>query len=96
MLGKTIALDSSGRPGALFSRTVHDQCPRREAEETHTFGQDRRCLEELGCRGPETRANCPVQLWNNRANWCCDANAPCIGCTQPQFPFTRITSGEGD
>lgn len=94
MLGKTIALDSYARPKAIFSRTVHDQCPRRETEEANTFGQDRRCLEELGCRGPETRANCPVQLWNNGSNWCCDANALCIGCTEPQFPFAQITSQE--
>ena len=94
LLGKSIALDSYGRPKALFSRTVHDQCPRHEAEEASTFGQDRLCLEELGCRGPDTLANCPVHLWNNGANWCCDANALCIGCTHPQFPFAQIASQE--
>jgi len=94
LLGKSIALDSYGRPKALFSRTVHDQCPRRESEEASTFGQDLRCLEELGCWGPDTIDNCPVQLWNNGANWCCDANALCIGCTHPQFPFAQIASEE--
>jgi len=92
ILGKTIPLDSYARPKAIFSRTVHDQCPRRESEEAKVFGQDFRCVKELGCRGPDTRANCPVQLWNNQANWCCDANALCIGCTDPKFPFEKLTS----
>lgn len=107
LLGNTVELDSYGRPKALFNRTVHSQCPRREAEEAETFGIDRLCLEELGCKGPDTIANCPVHLWNagfnpvtNRAegaNWCCDANAPCIGCTDPKFPFAQLTSrGEDD
>jgi hydrogenase small subunit len=92
ILGKTIALDSYARPKAIFSKTVHDQCPRRESEEANVFGQDLRCVKELGCRGPDTRANCPAQLWNNKANWCCDANALCIGCTDPRFPFDKLTS----
>lgn len=97
LLGNTIALDSYGRPNTLFNKTVHDQCPRREAEEANTFGIDRLCLEELGCMGPHTIANCPVQLWNGGANWCCDANALCIGCTHPQFPFAQlISNGEND
>ncbi len=86
LLGKAITLDSYGRPRTLFNRTVHDQCPREESDEARTFGIDRRCLRELGCRGPETRANCPRVLWNGGANWCIDANAPCLGCTNPNFP----------
>lgn len=86
LLKNTIALDSYGRPTTLFNRTVHDRCPREEYDETSTFGVDRRCLRELGCRGPETRANCPQVLWNGGTNWCIDANAPCHGCTSPTFP----------
>ena len=85
MLGNTIPLDSFGRPRALFSQKVHDRCPRKESNEANTFGTGG-CLKELGCRGPETEANCPSQLWNNRSNWCIDANAPCYGCTEPGFP----------
>ena len=85
LLGKTIPVDGSGRPRAIFSQTVHDQCPRREWDKTKTFGTSG-CLKELGCRGPETRANCPTSLWNNRQNWCIDANAPCYACTEPTFP----------
>jgi hydrogenase small subunit len=94
----SVRFDSYGRPTDLYSTTVHDRCPRREKEETHTYGQDLRCLEELGCRGPKTRANCPVQRWNNGANWCVDANSQCIGCTEPWFPNStlRSSAGEGD
>ena len=88
LLNNPIPVDSYGRPTQFFSKTVHSQCPRREQEDGR-FGRDGGCLEELGCRGPETRANCPKQLWNNGANWCIDANAPCLGCTEPTFPGTR-------
>jgi hydrogenase small subunit len=91
LLGKTIALDSSGRPKTLFSKKVHERCPRKENRKSTVFGQDQLCLKELGCRGPDTRANCPVQMWNNKTNWCCDANAPCIGCTEPRFPFEKLS-----
>jgi len=94
LIGNSIPLDSYSRPTALFSRTVHDRCPREDNEEAHTFGIDRRCLEELGCRGPHTRGDCPTRLWNGGANWCVDANALCLGCTEPQFPFARLASPE--
>lgn len=89
LMSKTITLDSYGRPTYLFGRTVHEQCPRREREETAQFGQEGYCLKELGCRGPETRGNCPVTRWNNQVSWCVEVNAPCIGCTEPGFPGTE-------
>jgi hydrogenase small subunit len=78
LLGKSIPVDGSGRPTALFNQTVHSQCPRNDDPE--------RCLAPKGCRGPGTYANCPTQLWNNRTNWCVNANAPCYACTEPTFP----------
>lgn len=102
LLRKSIKLDSSGRPVTLFSKTVHSQCPRREREEAHTFGLNGLCLEELGCRGPETRGNCPHTQWNNGINWCVGANALCIGCTEPTFPGaapffkTELEEGESE
>lgn len=83
-------LDSYGRPTALYGRTVHDRCPRREREEAETYGVDNLCLKELGCAGPDTRANCPTIGWNAGQNWCADANAQCIGCTNPTFPTTTL------
>jgi hydrogenase small subunit len=83
-------LDSYGRPTGLFGRTVHDQCPRRETEEAKMYGQDNQCVKELGCKGPTTVAPCPINRWNNGVNWCVDANAQCIGCTNPGFPGTSL------
>lgn len=82
-------LDESGRPVALYGKTVHDRCPRKGREAAHTYGLDNQCLKELGCRGPQTRALCNTMKWNNGQNWCVDANAQCIGCTSASFPDTR-------
>jgi len=66
------------------------------------------CLFALGCRGPETAADCSQRLWNagepnGGVNWCVAAGAPCHGCTEPSFPdgmspFYRDvgTGGGGD
>ena len=84
--GKTITLDSYGRPTYFYGRKIHDQCVLKETDETKYFGVPNRCLKELGCRGPETNGNCPTLRWNNGVNWCVGASAPCIGCTNPTFP----------
>ncbi len=89
LTGNPIALDTYGRPTQFFSSTVHDLCPRNGATKATTIGVDNSCLMDLGCRGPMTMANCPQQKWNNQVNWCVDANAPCIGCTEPGFPGTN-------
>ena len=98
LAGKTLSLDSYGRPTVYFGKTVHKQCPLRETEEASTFGVRNRCLKELGCRGPNTYANCPVQKWNNGVSWCVNAGAPCIGCTSPAFPGANslYSEDEGD
>jgi hydrogenase small subunit len=86
LAGVVPPLDSIGRPAQLYKDTVHNRCPRREREETHTFGRDGLCLEELGCKGPETKADCPIRQWNNATNWCVGANSICLGCTEDGFP----------
>jgi hydrogenase small subunit len=87
LLGGTLGtLDSYGRPVSFFKRPVHDQCPRKGTEPARTYGEDGRCLKEIGCLGPQTVAPCPQTLWNNRTNWCVDANAVCISCTNPASP----------
>lgn len=88
LLGNSIAVDTYGRPTTIYGKTVHSQCPRRGTDESSSYGVDNRCLRELGCRGPQTGANCPAVLWNGRVNWCIDSNAPCLGCTEPGFPGT--------
>ncbi len=88
LLDKPISLDSSGRPRALFNRTVPQPCPRAMTEtgEVRTFGMDNRCLEELDCRGKQTMADGSRVFWSGKANWCIDGDAPCLGCTNPSFP----------
>jgi hydrogenase small subunit len=80
LLGNSIPLDASGRPTAIYGHTVHSACPRRNSPNS--------CLAPRGCRGPGTFCNCPTNQWNNQANWCVNANAPCYACTEPSFPGT--------
>ena len=78
LAGASLPLDGHGRPTALYGQTVHSHCPRNDSPES--------CLAPQGCKGPETNANCPTNLWNNKTNWCVNANAPCYACTEPGFP----------
>jgi hydrogenase small subunit len=95
LLGRLGELDDKGRPKALYSKPVHESCPRKEMRTATTYGQDRMCMKKLMCAGPKTRANCPRIGWNNHVNWCIDANSPCIGCTEPTFPkYTLRGIGE--
>jgi hydrogenase small subunit len=86
LVGTVPTLDARGRPADLYRRTIHSICPLRETEETETFGVPGRCLEELGCKGKQTRADCPDRKWNNGTNWCIGANSICLGCTEYGFP----------
>ncbi|MFI4912170.1 MAG: hydrogenase small subunit [Sedimentisphaeraceae bacterium JB056] len=89
--GDTVALDSNRRPMDYYAYTVHQHCPYRSTEDAHNLGESG-CLEDVGCRGKSTRANCPILKWNspakgtNGVNWCVQARTPCHGCTEPTFP----------
>ena len=90
--GGVPALDSEKRPYQHFANTVHDMCPRRRFYARGKYVTDwnspkasRWCLLLKGCKGPWTHADCGSILWNERANWCIGNNAPCAGCTQPEF-----------
>ena len=103
ILGNTPALDSYRRPQALYGNkdvdshtmNIHENCPRNpnnggDPNLATTFGQDHKCLENLGCRGPSTFSNCPSRKWhageNGPVNWCVDCNGMCLGCVEPDFP----------
>ena len=108
LLGNPVMLDADGRPSALYSigysgdpeyPIIHDKCPRNPATTglppVDSFGQDGRCLEHLGCRGPFTKSRCN-RAWNgigghlpsqpHPGRWCIGANAPCHGCVEKTFP----------
>jgi hydrogenase small subunit len=78
------ALDASQRPKQFFGRTVHSTCPYREAEDCKSLGGSG-CMEELGCRGQSTYADCILRGWNGTSNNCLLTHTPCIGCTEASF-----------
>lgn len=88
-LPKPEELDELKRPKAFFGKLIHENCPRRayfdEGKFARKFGE-LGCLNELGCKGPVTYADCPSRKWNHGVNWCIDAGSPCIGCCEPGFP----------
>jgi hydrogenase small subunit len=86
LAGRSIQLDASGRPLELFGRRLHDSCPFEDGREAHAYGQHLACLEELGCKGPRTHADCHLRRWNDGTSWCVEAGAICIGCTENGFP----------
>lgn len=86
LTGEMPTLDYYNRPLQLYGRELHKDCPYREREETKTFGVRNACLEELGCKGENTRSDCPSRKWNNSTNWCIGAGNICIGCTESGFP----------
>ena len=103
LLGKLPALDELGRPQFAYSKTVHDQCPRRahfeDEEFVSEFGSEEAalgyCLYNVGCRGPETYNNCPIAKFNDGTSFPIEAGHPCIGCSQPNFwdemsPFYQV------
>ena len=86
ILGNPVKLDVHNRPTALYGRNLHDNCPRLNRSQATSFGQDNRCLLDLGCRGKTVGSDCWSRKWNNAVNWCVDCNGMCIGCTEPAFP----------
>ena len=95
--GSMPALDSNGRPSALYksSQSLQERCPRRGGQEAHQFGLDGACLQELGCQGPRSHCDCDTRLWNNKQGYCIGVNGLCIGCTEPSFPaFPLHTNGD--
>ena len=49
------------------------------------------CLYKLGCKGPETYANCPTIAFGDVGDgtWPVGCGHPCIGCTEKGVGFTK-------
>jgi hydrogenase small subunit len=105
LAGASPALDSYGRPTALYGRTVHSQCSRIDKGWASSLSQTGLCNGNLGCKGRRTHADCPTRLWNNHTNWCVGtisssgngADSLCQGCTEIGFPdaFSPLFSTRG-
>jgi len=93
------ALDDQLRPKFAYGRLIHENCERRPhfdagrfanefGDEGHRLGY---CLYKLGCKGPETWANCPVIEFGDIGGgiWPVGVGAPCFGCTEKGVGFTK-------
>lgn len=97
--GKLPELDDLGRPKFAYSRLIHENCERRPHFDAGRFAMEfgdaghRQgfCLYKLGCKGPETYANCPAVLFGDvgNASWPVGTGHPCIGCTEKGVGFTK-------
>lgn len=92
-----IALDDLQRPKTFFQSFTQTGCTRNMhfayKVSTTEFGQRNGCLfYELGCRGPMTHSPCNRILWNRQSSKP-RAGMPCIGCTEPEFPFFDLAPG---
>lgn len=67
---KLLDLDGEAKPQGIFGETIHDNCERRghfeNGEFVYEFGSKEEalgyCLYPLGCKGPQTKANCGVTM----------------------------------
>ncbi len=93
------ALDARNRPLFAYGRLIHENCERRPhfdagrfarefGDEGHRQGW---CLYQLGCKGPETWANCPAIGFNDvgESAWPVGIGHPCFGCTEEGVGFTK-------
>ncbi len=96
-LKKLPDLDSKGRPNFAYGRLIHDNCERRPHFDAgrfaNQFGDDGHrlgyCLYKLGCKGPETYANCPSIQFGDTNSWPVNGGHPCYGCTEKGIAFTK-------
>jgi hydrogenase small subunit len=86
-------MDSSRRPYFAYGQEIHEDCEREDYYEEKQFvlewGDEGHkngwCLYKMGCKGPDTRANCREVKWNGGTSWDIGAGHGCIGCTMPHF-----------
>jgi hydrogenase small subunit len=97
--GKLPEVDEKGRPKFAYGRLIHENCERRAhfdagrfamefGDEGHRKGY---CLYKLGCKGPETYANCSTLGFGDAGenNWPVGCGHPCIGCTEQGVGFQK-------
>jgi len=88
-MGEYVELDQYQRPKLFYQTVSHWGCPHNEYFE-YGFGRpafgEKGCLYRyLGCKGPDTHADCNQRLWNRQSSKQ-RVGSPCLGCTEPDFP----------
>jgi hydrogenase small subunit len=97
--GKAPDLDDRNRPKFAYGRLIHENCERRPHFDAGRFAlefgdaghRQGWCLYQLGCKGPETYANCPAILFGDVGGgaWPVGTGHPCFGCTEQGVGFTK-------
>ena len=92
-------LDQENRPKFAYGRLIHENCERRPhfdagrfALEFGDYGHRQGfCLYKLGCKGPETYANCPAIGFGDVGfgAWPIGTGHPCFGCTMKESAFNK-------
>jgi len=94
--GTLPALDDLGRPKFAYARVIHEDCPRRAHFDAGRFAQkygdeghrQGYCLYKLGCKGPQTHANCSLLHFGEVPGaWPIGIGHPCFGCTEQALGF---------
>jgi hydrogenase small subunit len=89
-------LDDKARPLFAYARVIHEDCPRRAHFDNGRFAQafgdpghrEGWCLYKLGCKGPQTHANCSLlNFCEVPGAWPIGIGHPCIGCTEQGIVF---------
>ena len=104
--GEFPATDARGRPLFAYGDSVHQTCAalphfqrnefvREWGDAGHRNGW---CLYQMGCKGPDTYANCSTIRFNGGVSWPVAAGHGCVGCTESDFwdamaPFYQPGSG---
>lgn len=96
---KAPELDDKNRPKFAYGRLIHENCERRPHFDAGRFAlefgdaghRQGWCLYKLGCKGPETYANCPAVLFGDvgAGAWPVGTGHPCFGCTEQGVGFTK-------
>jgi hydrogenase small subunit len=97
--GEPPALDAENRPKFAYGRIIHENCERRPHFDAGRFAlefgdaghRQGFCLYKIGCKGPETYANCPAIGFGDvgQGSWPVGTGAPYFGCTEKNVGFTK-------
>ncbi len=98
-------LDEKGRPAFAYARVIHEDCPRRAHFDAgrfaNAFGDEGHrngwCLYKLGCKGPQTHANCSLlDFCEVTGAWPIGIGHPCVGCTEQGIMFGKPLAGQAN